>query len=79
MSDRTEARTARSYWWSYQQPRGDRDDVGHGVLGGDVLAGLRDVAQHVAVDDGPKDEVDVADQDEGQALLHQPPRPLVLI
>ena len=64
---------------SYQQPGGDGDDVAHGVLGGDVLAGLGDVSQHVAVDDGPQDEVDVAHQDEGQALLHQPPRPLVLI
>jgi len=49
---------------SYQQTRGDGDDVGHGVLRGDVLAGLGDVAEHVAMDDGTQDEVDVAHQDE---------------
>ena len=44
-----------------------------------MLARLGDVPQYVAMDDGPQDEVDVSDQDEGQPLFHQPPRPLVLI
>lgn len=50
---------------THQQPGGDGDDVGQSVLGGDVIRGVGDVAEDAAVDDGAKDEVDMAHQDEG--------------
>lgn len=50
---------------THQQPRGDGDDVAQGVPGGQVIRGIRDVAEDAPVDDGSKDEVDVADQDQG--------------
>lgn len=49
---------------TYQQARGNGDDVGHRVFSGYVLAGVGDVPEDVAVDYGPEDEVNVADQDE---------------
>lgn len=49
---------------TYQQARGNRDDVGYRVFSGYVLAGVGDVSEDVAMDYSSKDEVNVADQDE---------------
>lgn len=64
---------------TYQQARGDRNDVGYSVLRTNVLTGFGNVAQDAAMDDGCQDEVNMADQDENEPLFHQPPRPFVLI
>lgn len=62
---------------THQQPRGDGDDVGQRVFGGDVVGGVGNVAQDTSVDDGAEDEVNMADEDERQARSHQLPRPSV--
>lgn len=49
---------------TYQQARGDRDDVGYSVLSGDMLAGFGNVAEDIAMDNSSKDEVNMANQDE---------------
>lgn len=49
---------------THQQARGDGDNVDHGVLGGDLLAGVGNVAKDIAMYDRSEDEVNVANQDE---------------
>lgn len=49
---------------TYQQARGNGDDVDYSIFSGDVLAGIGNVAEDIAMDDGSEDEVNVANQDE---------------
>ena len=49
---------------THQQAGGDRDDVGHSVLSGYVLAGFGNVPQDISMDNSSEDEVKMADQDE---------------
>lgn len=55
---------------THQQPRGDRDDVGQCVFGGDMISGVGNVAENTAVDNSAKDEVNMTDQDERQTSFH---------
>lgn len=48
---------------TYQQARGNRDDVVYRVFSG-YLPGVGDVSEDAAMDYSSKDEVNVADQDE---------------
>lgn len=64
---------------THQKSRGDRNDVGHRVLGADMLAGFGNVAKDAAVDNGSKDEVNMTNQDKNQTLFHEPPRPFIFI
>lgn len=49
---------------TYQQARGDRDDVDCSVAGRDLLVGFGNVAKDAAMDNGSKDEVNMANYDE---------------
>lgn len=49
---------------THQQARGNGDDVDYSIFSGDVLAGIGNVAEDIAMDDGSEDEVNVANQDE---------------
>lgn len=49
---------------THQQAGGNRNDVDDSVFSGELLAGIGNVAEDIAVYDRSEDEVNVADQDE---------------
>lgn len=49
---------------THQQARGSGDDVDYSIFSGDVLAGIGNVTEDIAMDDGSEDEVNVANHDE---------------
>lgn len=64
---------------THQQSRGDRYDVGYGVLCGDLIVGFGYMSQHTSMHNGTQNEIDMTDNDEGQTFLHQPSRTLLLV
>lgn len=49
---------------THQQARGDREDIVYRVLSGNARTGIGNVAENTAVDNGAKNEVNMADEDE---------------
>lgn len=49
---------------THQQAGGYGDDVDYSVFSGELLAGIGNVAEDIAMDNGSEDEVDVANEDE---------------
>lgn len=52
------------YLLTYQQARGDRDDIGCSVFSRDVLTGLGNMAEDIPMDNSTQDEVNMADKNE---------------
>lgn len=49
---------------THQQAGGNGDDVDDGVFSRELLGGIGDVAEDIAMDNRSEDEVNVANQDE---------------